>query len=149
MNTRSILVGLGASLYLLSAATATAAMYRYLDEKGQVVYSEKPPPSGDATLIKPPPPPPTPLPKPEGDATAAGQTPATEEPKTADQKSDDKESQRIKDNNCKAAREALKQYTDPKYGFVKTPDGRFEELTKDRRTQGKKDAEKAVKEFCD
>lgn len=153
MKTQSVLIGLGAGLCLLFATAATAAMYRYLDENGQVVYSEKPPPSGNATLIKPPPPPPTQPPsaegKPEGNAAAGDQPAGTDEPKTAEQEARDKESQRIKDSNCKTAREALKQYTDPQYGFVKTPDGRFVELTKERRTQGKKDAEKAVKEFCD
>lgn len=140
-----------AGICLVAANLVSAEMYRYLDERGQVVYSQTAPPTGQATLIKPPPPPPTQPAKPAEDAAKAeGQEnpPAEEAPKSAEDEARDKESQRIKEQNCKQAREALKQYTDPKYGFVKTPDGRFEELTPARRAQGKKDAEKRVKEFC-
>lgn len=140
-----------AGISLLLANTALAEMYRYLDEKGQVVYSQTPPPKGKATLIKPPPPPPSQAAKPaDEDAKAEDQEgqPADEAPKSAEEETRDKESQRIKEQNCKQAREALKQYTDPKYGFVRTPDGRFEELTKERRIQGRKDTEQRIKEFC-
>jgi hypothetical protein len=147
MKQQLLLAGIG----LLLATAASAQMYRYLDENGQVVYSQKPPPAGEATLIKPPPPPPTPPAKPQAkdDAEAqAEEQPAPDEPKTAEEEALDKESQRIKETNCKAARESLKQYTDPKYGFIRTPDGRFEELTPQRRSQGRKDAEQRIKEFC-
>lgn len=138
-----------AGICLLLVGTAMAEMYRYLDENGRVVYSQQPPATGEAKVIKPPPPPATQPAKPAEDkATAEAEQPAADTPKTAEQQAQDKESQRIKEKNCKTAREALKQYTDPNYGFVKTPDGRFEELTTERRAKGKKEVEQQIKEFC-
>ncbi|VAX11713.1 hypothetical protein MNBD_GAMMA26-69 [hydrothermal vent metagenome] len=46
-----------ALLIIVISTPLTAKTYRWVDENGNTVYSQHPPPSGDATEIKPPPPP--------------------------------------------------------------------------------------------
>jgi hypothetical protein len=43
--------------FAVATAATAGAMYKYTDEKGNVIYSDQPPPNVKAELIKPPPPP--------------------------------------------------------------------------------------------
>jgi len=40
-----------------AGSAAAATMYKWVDEKGQVIYSDQPPPGVKAEVVKPPPPP--------------------------------------------------------------------------------------------
>jgi hypothetical protein len=69
MNTRQTV---GAALMLLLAFPTQAAMYRWVDPDGNVVYSEMPPPGArDVKTIAPPPRPPAPAEQAEPPATDA------------------------------------------------------------------------------
>ncbi len=88
---------------LMSVGVAHAAMYKWVDEEGNVSYSQNPPPGKKAEVIAPPPPPP--------DAPAQ---PAAEGAKDIDPEASPAEQQQQKAaayaRNCKAARENLKIY---------------------------------------
>ncbi|MEO5342665.1 MAG: DUF4124 domain-containing protein [Gammaproteobacteria bacterium SHHR-1] len=134
---------------LMFPALASAAMYKYTDDKGRVVYSERPPPSGEAQLIKPPPPPAS-SPQPAAGATAQAQGEDTnsgvEDDEAARRRA---ESRRIKTENCAKARKMLQMYSNPQNRLLKRPDGSYERVTDERRQQGIDSARRSIQEFCD
>ncbi len=87
-------------LSLLLGANAHAAMYKWVDEEGNVTYSQNPPPGQQAEEIAPPPPPPTPVP---GKAEAGGADAGTPEALDARKA----ESYR---RNCEATRQNMQIY---------------------------------------
>ncbi|WP_428603431.1 DUF4124 domain-containing protein [Sedimenticola sp.] len=125
---------------------AEARMYRWVDENGTTVYSQSPPPSGKAAEIKVHVAPPAP---PKSDAT---RTPNADEAKPeADSPSKEEiaASNKIKSENCTAARYNLNLYTNLGKKLVKTPDGLYKRLTEEERQQKIKDSQNQIKEFCD
>jgi hypothetical protein len=139
------------SVLALCSFQALSAMYRYVDEQGRTIYSQHPPASGNAELIKPPPPPPTQPEVKTGDAVPpAGPAGKPETPVAGD---GDKaarrvESERIKADNCARARKMLEMYNNPQNRLVKTPEGLYERVTDEKRAQGIEAANKTIQEFC-
>lgn len=135
---------------LVFSAMASAAMYKYTDEKGRVVYSEKPPPGGKAQLIKPPPPPATPAPSAQPASTPASPvaTGAGDSGNGDDAARRKAESDRIKTENCGKARKMLEMYSNPQNRLLKQPDGSYERVTDERRQQGIDSARRGIQEFC-
>ena len=150
MLTRSI-----ATLFILALCSfeAIGAMYRDVDESGRTVYSQHPPSSGQAEVIKPPPPPRS---QPESKtADATGVTAKTAEPNKGTEGEADKAeagrramSDKIKAENCERSRKMLDMYNNPQNRLVKTPDGLYERVTDEKRAQGIEAANKNIKEFC-
>jgi hypothetical protein len=134
-------------LALLLVGSAEARMYRWVDDSGMTVYSQSPPPSGEATEIKvntstaaPPPTPST-----EGQVKEAA---APEKP-TGPTKAEIEESNKIKAENCKAATNNLTLYENLGNKLVKTPDGLYKRLTEEERQQKIQESKKGIEEYCD
>lgn len=126
-----------------------ARMYRWVDEDGTTVYSQSPPASGEAAEIKIN----TSTSAPPKSATINGpDTPApesAEKPSDGPSKEEIAESNRIKSENCKAARHNLDMYTNLGNKLVKTPDGLYKRLTEEERQQSIRDSQALIEEFCD
>jgi len=130
---------------------AQAEIYRWVDESGQTVYSQRPPPTGNATQVRPAPGPSADererarararaqveqdLDRQEdsarqagGEPAKAGAAPATgaEDPAKA------AEAQARKVANCEAARKNLDTLQNHGKGRIKTPDGKVGYLSKDQ-----------------
>lgn len=134
---------------------AEARMYRWVDEDGTTVYSQSPPPSGEAAEIKLNTAPPSPLQPspasqtatdtaPDGASPESAQNPAAEGPS----KEEIAESNRIKAENCAAARSNLDLYTNLGNKLVKTPDGLYKRLTEEERQQKMEESKALIGEFC-
>ncbi|MBF0255606.1 MAG: DUF4124 domain-containing protein [Gammaproteobacteria bacterium] len=131
-----------------------AAMYKYVDDKGRVHYSQSPPPNGQAQEIKPPPPPPSrPAAAEPNPAAGAGQT-ATD-PAASGTKPDDAEAARrkaesakIKAENCARAKRSLEMFNNPQNRLLKRPDGTYERVTPESRQQNIQAARRNIAEFC-
>jgi hypothetical protein len=132
---------------VLFPLVASAAMYKYVDEKGRTVYSQSPPPTGEVEVIKPPPPPATAVEpdqqaaKPAGGEGEAG----ANDPEQAKRQA---ESAKIKAESCDRARKALEMYQNAGNRLVKTADGLYERMTEEKRQQGLDAARKSIQEFC-
>lgn len=116
-----------AACLVLITVSAQAALYKYTDEEGNVVYSQSPPESGEAKEIKPPPPPPEP--------------PENEEELSPEQ-------QKIREQfktNCENAKNNLEIYTNTKEILV---DGKIIVLSEEERTKRIKDAKSNIETFC-
>ncbi|MCG8427948.1 MAG: DUF4124 domain-containing protein [Chromatiales bacterium] len=130
-----------------------AKMYRWVDENGTTVYSQSPPPDGKAaTEIKARKyPKPAPAPEKteddkEEDNSADAETDKEKKKELARRKA---ESDEIKAENCKAARNNLQIYKDIGTRVLKTPDGLYQRLTDEEREKRIKEEKKRVKEFCE
>ena len=147
---RILLLPLLATLIIIT--NADAKMYRWVDENGVTVYSQTPPPSGDATELNIAAPKPASQPEAEP-TTSVEPTDATQEEKqaTEDEEMAKKkaESDKIKAENCKAARHNLDVYTNIGNRLLKTPDGLYERLSDEEREKRIKQEEGRIKEFCD
>ena len=108
---------------LLAALPAAAQLYRWVDEKGRVQYSDKPPPGAKARAVEgtaPPEPPKTPAVKPDskgkipapyrgvrsqGDPAAE----AREKKKAAEKKAREAQARVDREPACEAAKNALRE----------------------------------------
>lgn len=134
-------------LALLLASSAEARMYRWVDDSGMTVYSQSPPPSGEATEINintstaaPPPAPPT-----EGQAKEAAAPVKPSGPTRAEIEASNK----IKAENCTAATSNLTLYENLGNRLVKTPDGLYKRLTEEERQEKILESKKGIEEYCD
>ncbi|MCW8889481.1 MAG: DUF4124 domain-containing protein [Sedimenticola sp.] len=135
------------TLALLFTSAAEARMYRWVDDNGMTVYSQSPPPSGEATEIK------------VNTSTAApdkkvADTPPEQAAKpeakpTGPTKAEIEESNRIKAENCKAATSNLALYENLGNKLVKTPDGLYKRLTEEERQQKIQESKDVMSEFCE
>jgi hypothetical protein len=130
---------------------AAAAMYKWVDENGQVQYTQTPPPGGiEATEIQPPPEP--------ADQEGTIQREETLEKglderreareKAATETADEAAYQKEKAQRCEAARHRLDQAQYPLTNFV-DPDGTQRRATEEERQAQIKQAEEQVKKFCE
>jgi len=145
---RTCLAALAAGL-AMAAGPVAAEMYKWVDENGQVQYTQHPPP-GDvkAETIKPPARVDT-----EGalkeleqqqkdlDAIKEGRDKrVAEETKVAEGKAFNAE-------NCRRAQASVASYQVPN-ALIAQPDGSRTRITEEERLAGLKKAEDAVKEYC-
>ncbi|MCW8943337.1 MAG: DUF4124 domain-containing protein [Sedimenticola sp.] len=136
------------SLALLFSSAADARMYRWVDDNGMTVYSQSPPPSGEATEIKVN----TSTAAPNAKAAADAQPKQAAEPEKKESgptKAEIEESNRIKAENCKAASSNLNLYENLGNKLVKTPDGLYKRLTEEERQQKIQESKDVMSEFCD
>ncbi|WP_456380194.1 DUF4124 domain-containing protein [Thiolapillus sp.] len=138
-------------LSLATAGSAIAGMYRWVDDEGNVVYSQQPPPDNrDARVIAPPPPPTesNSLEKTRElnkrlDAMAEERNQAKEEKRKATAE------QQKREERCTAARTNLKTLNEyppnTRYGM---PDGEWKRFTPEQRTKQINMLNKIIKENC-
>lgn len=140
-----------ASLFCLAAVSlpATAEMYKWVDENGNVHYTqERPPPGIQGETIKPPPP--------VDSAAAQKQLESRQEllkeasegrTKSADKAKLAVEDKAFTEENCRRAQASVAAFSVPN-ALVMQPDGSRTRYTEEERLKGLADAEARVKEFC-
>lgn len=134
------------------ALPAVAQMYRYVDENGQVTYSQFRPPEGtSSTTVRPPPPPPS---------TAADSRKALvdslqkrEETKQDQQETKKKQEEKLTEEkrlkqNCEAARKNLANLTAADNRQMVDKDGKALEISKFKRKQMIDQAKAVMKRDC-
>ena len=130
---------------------ATAKTYRWVDEKGVTVYSQTPPPSGEATLIKPPPPPaaaPDEIMKNLKRRQATIDAGKKKKEKTGKNESTEAKNAEKKKQNCEISRKNLKEITLHPRIKMKMEDGSFKLLSEEER-QAKIDTyNKNIEKYC-
>lgn len=98
------------AILMLLPALSAAKMYRWIDENGQVQYTQTPPPDQQAESIAPPPPPPS--------STAAEAARLKQQVEAFDKRRYDEkyeadeafreaENNKLRDKNCSATRQSL------------------------------------------
>jgi hypothetical protein len=144
------LAALPSWVLLLGLATpVAAAMYKWVDENGQVHYTqEKPPPGVQGQTIKPPP---------EVDTEAAEKQLETREKllneaqegrtKSREEAAKAAEEKEFFAENCRRAQQTLASYQVPN-ALVEQPDGSRKRYTEEERLAGIAEAEKRIKDFC-
>ena len=140
------------AILLLGAlpGVAAAAVYKWVDENGQVQYTQTPPPGGvEATELKPPP-----GPADEDGAIERQETlqKALDERRESRDESarkagEDADYARQKAERCEAAKHRLQQAEYPRTNFIE-PDGSERRATEEERQQQTQEAQKQVEEFC-
>lgn len=145
---RSFVVGSLFSLVALAQPVA-AEMYKWVDESGNVHYTQERPPAGiKGETIKPPPP---------VDSEAARkqlesrqellQESGEARSKSAEESRLAAEDRAFKAENCRRARASVSAYSVPN-ALVMQPDGSRSRFSEDERRKGLADAEARVQEFC-
>ena len=137
-------------IYILLAGNAQAAIYKWVDENGDVQYSQTPPPSGVAgETIEPPP-------QTVDTETATKQLNEQErqfeELRKQRQEQADKEAQAadelaLQQKNCQMARDRLASYDRPRVQFVQEDGSRVRGTEEERQEEIKK-SEDMIQEFC-
>lgn len=140
------------TLIALFASTPLAAKtYRWVDENGVTVYSQKPPPSGQATEIKPPPPPAT---SPEEAQSKLDEQRQKLEDLREDRELKKKESgekkaeAKRKKSNCEAAQRNLAGLISRPHARQKGPDGEYHHIDEEARQEKITEAKKDIQENC-
>jgi hypothetical protein len=137
----------------LATGHPAAEVYRWVDESGVTVYSQRPPPTGDAVRVE------------KDHAPHARDAQATRErvKAQAEKSFDDQEmrkeaerdeSERAQESrrraeNCAAARENLAMFQNLGRRRVRTADGRVLRLTEDQVETQIRKAQAQIEEFCD
>lgn len=145
----NLVAGTLVSLAALAQPVA-AEMYKWVDEKGDVHYTqERPPPGIKGETIKPPPP---------VDSEAAQQRLESRQEllkgasesrsKGAEEAALAAEDKAFRAENCKRAQASVAAYSIPN-ALVMQPDGSRTRYSEDERLKGLADAEARVKDFCD
>jgi hypothetical protein len=138
-------------LALMATATAQAEIYRWVDENGVTVYSEMPPPDGEADRVKT-------APAPSETPEAMQQQQEAEMQKLEDYR-EDKElaaekkqqgqlSKQIDEENCRNAKDNLDKLIAAAKRLVRMPDGNYVRLTEEQRQKHMEEARKIIDEYC-
>lgn len=141
------------SLLAVGAADAPAQIYRYVDESGETVYSQVPPPTDDATKIIPDPGPS------EAETRAATERlrrqleidfdRRDEAKRQAEVQAKEAQSASERAKNCSAARRNLDTLTNLGGRFLALPDGRTVKPDAAQQQQLIDEAREQVQAFCD
>lgn len=131
----------------------SAPLYRWTDENGVTVYSQRPPPGAEATRLMP-----APGPSPEESERAQQRIRSLveqdfdrrEESKRQEQESRQQAEQQAKRRaNCEAARRNLATLENPQIGRVRTAEGELQALSDETRARYLEEARKVIQENCD
>jgi hypothetical protein len=136
---------------LLTAAPAAAKTYRWVNEEGVTVYSQTPPPSGEAEVVKPPPPPPTGAESrtPMEERLEAIEARRAEQEKRAQERARAEAEQERRRVNCQTARRNLEALQGPPRRLYATAGGEFERFTEEERQARIEEAREQIEYFCD
>ena len=142
------------SLIILSATvagTASADVYKWVDEQGQVHYSQQAPESAPAELIKTPPPPavdPAQAQR-EVDALIAQQKAAEQEKQQAQQQAEQQAAQEAKlEKQCQDAKDALTAYQNHPGGRFYDENGNLQRIKEEERQQKIQELSNNIKQHC-
>ena len=139
------------SFALTISLPLAAKSYRWVDENGVTVYSQKPPPSGIAKEIKPPPPPAISPEEAQRKLDAQKQTleDLKEDRELKKKESGEKkaEAKRLK-SNCEAAQKNLVGLISRPRARQKGADGEYHHITEEARQKQITEAKKHIQENC-
>ncbi|SFK47825.1 DUF4124 domain-containing protein [Methylophaga sulfidovorans] len=142
------------SLIILSAtlsSTASADIYKWVDDQGQVHYSQQAPESAPAELIKTPPPPsvdPAQAQR-EVDALIAQQKAAEQEKQQAQQQAEQQAAQEAElEKQCQDAKDALTAYQNHPGGRFYDEDGNLQRIKEEDRQQKIQELSNNIKQHC-
>jgi hypothetical protein len=135
-----------------ASAIAAPGMYKWVDEDGEVVYSQFPPPDGrEARTMKPPPPPAVSPAQAQQHLDQQMQRFADgrEDRELAAQKSAEQEQKAgIARQRCETARRNLTGLEGRARQLFKTADGEYRRLTDEERQRKKAELQKVIAEDC-
>jgi hypothetical protein len=140
---------LGASLALTPVASAKT--YRWVDESGQVVYSQFPPPPGtEADTMRPPPPPAEPDARQELQETLQRLEDNREDRELAREKTEKEAAQaRQQAEGCTAARQNIQVYRDsPPNRLIRDSSGEYRRVTPEQREEKIREAQEYLDKHC-
>ena len=147
MNTNRIIIT--SLLFSLIMFSANGATYKWLDENGNVVYSQQPPEGRPYETVKTKKPSTTSLrPTPaESSFMTEKQKESEEAKRDSDIQQEVAKAEKMRAQNCEAARHNLEVYT----AFRRTTNEKGEVVRMDdnERAAGIQQAKDAIKEFCD
>lgn len=135
------------------APVASAPLYRWTDQSGVTVYSERPPPGAAATRLTP-----DPGPSPSESERAQQRIRSLveqdfdrrEDSERQEQESREQaEQQARRQANCEAARHNLAALENPQIGRVRAADGEVQALSEETRARYLEEARKVIQESCD
>ena len=149
MSTRPALL----IILLLSAPLSLAGgIYKWIDENGQVQYTQTPPPNVPAERMKGAPPPANDPEAARGDLQrqldAFDEQRAQRDEAFAEQKQKE-ENARIRKQNCETARKNLAKLRRGGNNAYMTPEGEVVRLSDDERARRIEDAKQGVKDNCE
>lgn len=133
-------------------APAFGKTYRWVDENGVTVYSQSPPPEGEATVIKPPPPPATP---PDEAWKELNQQRLrledAREDRELEQESQQKQAEEdeVRRKNCETARQTLERLQGHPPKLVRTTSGEYKPINEEERQAMLEEARAKVQEYCE
>jgi hypothetical protein len=133
--------------------TASAEIYRYVDENGEVVYSQTPPPDGNATTI-------TPAPGPSAAEAAAARERLrrqleerfdrrSAEDRAAEEAEQEAARAEQRKQNCRAARTNLTTLQNLGPRRLELPDGRVVRPNAEQHRRLIEDAQGHIRDHCD
>jgi hypothetical protein len=148
---RSIALGLIMVLGCLMSEAAIAAMYKWVDNEGNIHYSQVPPSDKEVEKIAPPPPvPEQPAKPPMQEAEQAVEAKANEQKTTAEdaekRKADEEHLAEIYKKNCDIATENMAIYKSG--NRIITPEGERVRLSDEMRAEKIKQAQEAIDKYC-
>ena len=138
---------------LVLSGSIEAALYRWVDDSGTTVYSQSPPPNGQAELIQDGPQGATP----EATGAARKRLQRTieadfdrreERKRVAAEKAKREKAEARRKRNCTAARQDLDALHAPGPRRVRYPDGTYRVLTSDEAKEERDLAQQQADEFC-
>lgn len=135
-------------LAMLLAATASASIYQWTDDDGQVHFGENPPADADAERLDGAPRPASPPEEAdsadEDDGTTAAEEPAPED----DVAADDDQPEGVLAEACEDARHNAEVYADESVRRVQTEDGDVQILEPEEREERLEEAQAFLEEHC-
>jgi hypothetical protein len=149
---RSILATAAAMLLLATASQAIAAMYKWVDEDGNVHYSQQPPPGASRERVAPPPPPPTGAGAPS--ERLQQQLDALDERKAQEQEAASERAERTlsaaeRSARCQQARNTLATLQSRGRVRMRDAQGVYTRLDETERQAAIERAQQQIAEFCD
>jgi hypothetical protein len=136
-------------LSLIFLVPANAATYKWIDENGNVVYSQQPPEEGPYETIKTKTSPSTSRSTPPPASSFTTEVQKDQEERDLDRKVEQEatKSAQLRADNCNAAKHNLETYT--VYRRIKNDQGEVIRLDDNERAKRIQEAKDAIKEFCD
>ncbi len=128
------------TIMMIFASSASAGLYKWVDNEGNVHYSQKRPVNQQFKRLKAPPPAPDnakPLYKPGTPATESGKTAAAETAKNKE----------IRAKNCAQAKKSLSNFQI--HRRMRDKDGNVTTIDDNVRAKNIKDAQNAISNYCD
>lgn len=148
----SVLCTAVAVLMLASVSQALAAMYKWVDQEGNVHYSQQPPPGASRERVAPPPPPPTGA---EAESERLQQQlDALDERKAREQEAANERTERTlsaaeRSARCEQARNTLATLQSRGRVRVRDAQGVYTRLDETERQAAIERAQQQIAEFCD